>query len=169
MNNTHTAYLLTGTNIGNRRANLDFAIKQLNQLAGQVTLQSTIYETEPWGVQNQPAYFNQALAIQTSFSPKDLLIQLKEIESLAGRAPNSHMQPRVLDIDILLFDELIISSRVLRVPHPQLINRNFAIVPLAEIAPDYIHPVLQVPINKLRQLSKDTLHVEKLDTSILVK
>ncbi|HHB80010.1 MAG TPA: 2-amino-4-hydroxy-6-hydroxymethyldihydropteridine diphosphokinase [Saprospiraceae bacterium] len=161
MNKKHVVYLLSGSNIGDRASFLWFAIYRISQHIGTITRVSAIYETEPWGVKNQPPYFNQAIQIKTHLSPSELLIALKNIEKDAGRLPDTHMQPRVLDIDILLYDDLQLQSDHLKIPHPQLINRNFAIFPLAEIAPDLVHPSLQETISLLAQKTGDSLTVKK--------
>lgn len=163
MKKKHLAYLLTGSNIGDKAFNLQYAIDQLNIRVGSVLNFSAVYATEPWGVTNQPTYYNQAIELRTNLSPTELLRKLKDIEQAAGRLPNSHMQPRVLDIDILLIDDLVIQSKLLKIPHHQLENRNFAILPLAEIAPNYVHPKLSKTILELAQSTTDTLAVEKLN------
>ncbi len=162
MKKKYQAYLLTGSNIGDKAVNLQFAIDSLAGKVGNITNCSAVYATEPWGVENQPTYYNQAIGIQTNLSPTQLLRKLKQIEKEAGRLPNSHMQPRVLDIDILLIDDLIIQTKQLKVPHHQLENRNFAIIPLAEIAPNLIYPKTGETILELAQNTGDTLAVEKV-------
>ncbi len=159
MKDYHTVYLLSGSNIGDKATYLWYAVYQISKRVGFITKVSSMYETEPWGVKNQDDYYNQAIQLQTTLTPDQLLIQLKSIEKDAGRRPGSHMQPRVLDIDILLFDDLLLDKAHLKIPHPQLINRNFAIIPLAEIAPNLIHPSLQLPIHQLAQKTNDTLKV----------
>ena len=161
MNKKHVVYLLSGSNIGDKASFLWFAVYQISKRIGTVINVSSIYETEPWGVKNQDTYYNQAIQLETTLSPNELLTQLKNIEKDAGRLPDTHMQPRVLDIDILLIDNLVIQSDNLKVPHAQLINRNFAIIPLAELAPDVIHPILNRSIQELTQNTGDQLKVDK--------
>lgn len=161
MNKKHTVFLLTGSNIGDKASFLWFAVYQISKNVGTILNTSAIYETEPWGVKNQPVYFNQAIQLETLLSPTELLLALKNIEKDAGRLPDTHMQPRVLDIDILLIDDLVIHKDHLKIPHPQLINRNFAIIPLRELAPDRIHPTLNKTITQLAQKTGDSLKVEK--------
>jgi len=161
MNKKHVVYLLSGSNIGDKASFLWFAVYQISKRIGTVINVSTIYETEPWGVKNQDTYYNQAIQLETTLSPNELLTQLKNIEKDAGRLPDTHMQPRVLDIDILLIDNLVIQSDNLKVPHAQLINRNFAIIPLAELAPNVIHPILNQSIQELTQNTGDQLKVDK--------
>ncbi len=161
MNKKHTVYLLSGSNIGDKASFLWFAVYQISKRIGTIINVSSIYETEPWGVDNQAPYYNQAIHLETTLPPQKLLSELKNIEKDAGRLPNTHMQPRVLDIDILLIDDLIIQSKNLKVPHSQLINRNFAIIPLAELAPNIIHPTLHLTIQELTQKTGDSLDVKK--------
>lgn len=161
MNKKHVVYLLSGSNIGDKASFLWFAVYQISKRIGTIINVSTIYETEPWGVKNQDTYYNQAIQLETTLSPNELLTQLKNIEKDAGRLPDTHMQPRVLDIDILLIDNLVIQSDNLKVPHSQLINRNFAIIPLAELAPNVIHPILNQSIQELTQNTGDQLKVDK--------
>ncbi len=162
MEPTHTCFLLTGTNLGDRQSNLQKAIEELNRLTGRVVARSAVYETEPWGVTGQDDYLNQALKLETVLSPHDLLCRLKIIERRVGRKPGTHMKPRILDIDILLYDDRIISSPKLRLPHPQLLRRNFAIIPLAEIAGHVLHPIRGCAIAKLVSQTGDDLAVRKL-------
>ena len=161
MDKKHVVYLLSGSNIGDKASFLWFAIYQISKRIGTIINVSAIYETEPWGVDNQAAYYNQAIHLETTFPPEKLLSELKSIEKDAGRLPNTHMQPRVLDIDILLIDSLIIQSDQLKVPHSQLAKRNFAIIPLAELAPNVIHPTLHLTIQALTQKTGDNLKVDK--------
>ena len=161
MNKKHVVYLLSGSNIGDKASFLWFAIYQISKRIGTIINVSAIYETEPWGVEHQAPYFNQAIHLETTLPPKELLVALKSIEKDAGRLPDTHMQPRVLDIDILLIDDLIIQSNKLKVPHSQLVNRNFAIIPLAELAPNIVHPVLKQTIQALTQKTNDPLKVKK--------
>lgn len=161
MNKKHVVYLLSGSNVGDKASFLWFAVYQISKRIGTVIKVSDIYETEPWGVDNQANYYNQAIQLETTLTPQDLLIALKNIEKDAGRLPNTHMQPRVLDIDILLIDDLIIQSPHLKVPHSQLTNRNFAIIPLAELAQNVVHPTLHLTIQELTQKTGDHLKVTK--------
>jgi len=161
MNKKRVVYLLSGSNIGDKASFLWFAVYQISKRVGTIINVSAIYETEPWGVDNQAPYYNQAIHLETTLQPEKLLSELKSIEKDAGRLPNTHMQPRVLDIDILLIDDLVIQSEHLKVPHSQLINRNFAIIPLAELAPNVIHPTLNLTIQQLTQKTGDSLEVKK--------
>ena len=135
----HTIYLGLGTNQGDRLANLAAA---RSALAPSVRLlkSSPIYETEPWGYPDQPAFLNQVLQAQTGLSPQDLLAFLKDLEVRLGRQPNFRYGPRLIDIDILLYDDLVLSLPGLQIPHPRLAERAFVLVPLADLASDLRYP-----------------------------
>ena len=130
----HTIFLGLGTNQGDRLANL--AAARL-ALAPSVKLlkDSPIYETEPWGYPDQPAFLNQALRAKTDLPPQDLLAYLKDLEVRLGRQPNFRYGPRLIDIDILLYDDLMVDLPGLQIPHPRLAERAFVLVPLADLAP----------------------------------
>jgi len=134
-----TAYLGLGSNLGNRRRNLAQALQQMSQ---QVTVErvSSVYETEPVGYEEQPLFLNAACRISTELSPEQLLGLAKEIEAKLGRVPSFSNVPRPIDIDILFYDDKVVSSQELTVPHPCLAERAFVLVPLAEIAPELVHP-----------------------------
>ena len=144
----HIVYLALGSNMGNRLANLKAAISNVTP---QMTVKkkSSVYETPPWGFKEQDAFLNQVIKVETYLEPESLLRHLKRLEAALGRVPNFQNGPRVIDIDILFFDNMIINTLPLVVPHPRLHERAFVLVPLAEIEPDFIHPILQRPINKI--------------------
>ena len=144
----HIVYLALGSNMGNRLSNLKAAVLNLTP---QMTVKqkSSIYETPPWGFTEQDAFLNQVVKVTTYLEPEPLLRHLKRMETALGRVPNFQNGPRVIDIDILFFDKMIINTPPLVVPHPRLHERAFVLVPLAEIEPDFIHPILQRPINKI--------------------
>ena len=106
-------------------------------------------ETEPWGVQEQPMFINMAVEIETALKPDALLHLLKNIEIEVGRLPTSHWGPRIIDLDILLYDDLIIKTSELEIPHPHISKREFVLKPLAEIAPEKIHPVFRKTMKRL--------------------
>jgi 2-amino-4-hydroxy-6-hydroxymethyldihydropteridine diphosphokinase len=157
----NTAYLLIGGNLGNKSAYLEQAIQLIKQTCGNIVHYSAIYETEAWGLTGQPSFYNQALALQTTLSPETLMQQLLEIEAQMGRKRITKMGPRIIDLDILLIDDLIISSGLLTLPHPALPFRKFALLPLAEIAPSIIHPVLHKTAGQLLEECADDLDVQK--------
>ena len=144
----HIVYLALGSNMGNRLANLKAAILNLTP---QMTVKkkSSVYETPPWGFVEQDAFLNQVVMAETYLEPQPLLRHLKRLELVLGRVPNFRNGPRLIDIDILFFDNLIINTPPLVIPHPRLHERAFVLVPLVEIEPDLIHPILQRPVNKL--------------------
>jgi 2-amino-4-hydroxy-6-hydroxymethyldihydropteridine diphosphokinase len=144
----HTIYLALGTNLGDRFANLRAAIAALAPQV-RVETESRIYETPPWGFIDQPAFLNMALRAETDLPPADLLAFLKQLESALGREPTFRNGPRLIDIDILFYDDMVLDTPPLVIPHPRLHERDFVLVPLADIAPDFIHPVLQQSIRTL--------------------
>ncbi|MCX6211560.1 MAG: 2-amino-4-hydroxy-6-hydroxymethyldihydropteridine diphosphokinase [Bacteroidetes bacterium] len=136
------AYLLIGGNIGDRLANIKEAIQLLNEAAGTIVQSSAIYETAPWGNTQQAPFLNQALFISTSHNATELLNILLAIEVKMGRIRSIPLGPRIMDIDIIYFNNEIIETAQLSIPHPQLHKRNFVLIPLVEIVPNYIHPIL---------------------------
>ncbi len=152
-------YLLLGSNIGSRSANLHRARQLIGQRVGPIRRQSALYETEPWGVADQPLYLNQAVAVATTLEPRPLLHTLKAIEGEMGRAQTPRWHARLIDIDILLFGQLVCAENGLQIPHPGLPQRNFALVPLMEIAAQIVHPVEGRTIEALYQASRDPLEV----------
>ncbi len=143
------AYLGLGSNLGDRRANLSAATTGLPPAASLLRA-SSIYQTEPWGYLEQPAFLNQVLEVETSLSPADLLAALKRLEASLGRQATFRYGPRLIDLDILLYDQLVIDQPDLVIPHPQLAQRAFVLVPLAELAPGLIHPLLGTSMAELK-------------------
>jgi len=156
------AYLLTGGNLGDRESNLAQAIVYLNRFCGTVLRQSSLYETAPWGNPDQPAFLNQALELESRFPAETLLQMILLTEEKMGRRREEKYGPRVIDIDILLFNDSIIDTAQLHIPHPQLAFRRFALQPLASIAPDLLHPVSGKTIAALLDECPDPLVVKKL-------
>jgi 2-amino-4-hydroxy-6-hydroxymethyldihydropteridine diphosphokinase len=161
VNDTTTVYLGLGSNLGNRQENLDQALKLLAQRMrlGKV---SSIYDTEPIGNVNQPRFLNMACEVFTRLSPEGLLALVKGIEQKMGRYSRSG-EPRIIDIDILLFGDRVVNTRDLVVPHPQMAERSFVLVPLSEIAPDAVHPVTKKTIREMNQAIKEVQGVLKFD------
>ena len=138
---TSIIYLALGTNLGDRAGNLSSAIGALPP-AVEVLEESPVYETLPWGVTDQPAFLNMVLCGRTFLTPQALLAYLKELEIRLGRLPSKRYGPRKIDIDILFHGDLILETPALTIPHPHLQERAFVLVPLADLAPELIHPVL---------------------------
>jgi 2-amino-4-hydroxy-6-hydroxymethyldihydropteridine diphosphokinase len=144
----HTLYLALGTNLGDRPANLRAAMDALAP-GIRVLDKSPIYETEPWGYTDQPSFLNMAVRAETGLSPVDLLRRLKDIEAELGRIPNFRNGPRLIDIDILFYDDLVMNTPLLVIPHPQIHKRAFVLVPLATIAPKLVHPLFDLSVGQL--------------------
>jgi 2-amino-4-hydroxy-6-hydroxymethyldihydropteridine diphosphokinase len=155
------AFLLIGGNIGDREKNLAKAREWILLQTGKIIAESSLYETAAWGNTDQPAYLNQALIIETTFTARQLIRHLLKIEKLMGRLRKEKYDPRIIDIDILLFNNEIHDYPLLKLPHPEMQNRRFALLPLAEIAPTIIHPVLNKTIKQLLQDCTDDLPVIK--------
>jgi 2-amino-4-hydroxy-6-hydroxymethyldihydropteridine diphosphokinase len=144
----HIVYLALGTNLGNRLLNLNTAISSLTP---QMNLKnkSPVYETPPWGFADQPAFLNQVVMVETYEGPERLLKHLKRLETALGRVPNFQNGPRLIDIDILFYDDLVLDTAPLVIPHPRLHERAFVLVPLADLMPDLVHPVLHKSVHEL--------------------
>jgi 2-amino-4-hydroxy-6-hydroxymethyldihydropteridine diphosphokinase len=151
-------YFSTGSNQGDRLTMLVQAAKLINKLIGKVILFSPVVESEPWGFEAETNFFNQVLMIETQQRPEQVLNQILEIETKLGRIRSGKgYSSRNIDIDILFYDEKQVNESNLEVPHPLLHKRKFILQPLADIAPDLIHPVLQTTIIKLlSQLNDDS-------------
>lgn len=143
-----TVFIALGTNLGDRLANLRDAI---NALAPNVTVlrESTIYETPPWGYTDQPAFLNMVVEAESSLNPRALLDYLKKREDELGRVKNFRYGPRHIDLDILFYGNEIYEDERLQIPHPRLHERAFVLVPLADLAPDFVHPVLGKDVKSL--------------------
>jgi 2-amino-4-hydroxy-6-hydroxymethyldihydropteridine diphosphokinase len=125
------------------------AIELLEERGVTVQKRSSVYETKPWGVTDQPRFINMVVQIETTLEPEELLRLLKGIEKEIGRQDSFHWGPRIIDLDILLFNALVLNEENLKIPHPFLHEREFVLRPLNEIAPDVIHPIFRMSIDEL--------------------
>jgi len=157
----NTAYLLIGGNLGDRAAYLAEAVNHISLQCGRVSSISSLYETAAWGNTNQSAFYNQAICVETKLEPEILLERLLAIENEMGRVRAQKYGPRTIDLDILMIDDKVLDTQVLTIPHPELHNRRFALLPLAEIAPLLNHPVLEKSVSELLVNCPDSLDVQK--------
>jgi 2-amino-4-hydroxy-6-hydroxymethyldihydropteridine diphosphokinase len=155
----YSVYLITGSNLGDRGAQLQHALDELGQYAGKVVQASKVYETEAWGREGLPPHLNQAVLLETGLEPPALLVVLQQIEHRLGRVRQERWGIRSIDIDIIYFEDRIIDLPQLKVPHPLLQERNFVLVPLVEIAAGWVHPLLQKTNATLLKESPDQLKV----------
>ena len=155
-------YLSLGTNLGNRRTNLETGIELLVSKGLKLLRSSEIYETEPWGFKEQPAFYNQVIEVATELDPAILLRLIHDIEKSCGRRRLMRYGPRPLDIDILFYDSLIHTAEDLKIPHPLIHARRFVLVPLADLVPELRHPVLGKTIRKLLTSCDDHGQVRKI-------
>ena len=156
------AYLLIGGNMGDRLANLQNAQTSIQSQIGSIILSSSIYETAAWGLEDQPSFLNQAFIVETTFTAHEVLKKLLAIEQSMGRIRQQPLGPRTIDLDIIFFNDQIIHTEDLTIPHPQMQNRNFVLAPLAEIAPKLLHPSLKKTMKQLVSQTSDALPIKKL-------
>jgi len=144
-------YLGLGTNLGNKERNLNDVIAALSREVGEVLCQSAFYMSEPWGFTSDNNFLNVVVLVQTNESPFDVLEKTQQIERNMGRETKltDEYLDRMMDIDILFYDNLIVDSPALKIPHPLIADRDFVLIPLSEIAPDLVHPVLNRKITEL--------------------
>ena len=156
-------YLGIGTNLGNREENLKQAVAKIEEYVGPVLKSSSIYETAPWGFQSEDKFLNMVVIVETALTPSGLLGRLLMIESLLGRVRGEkRYSSRLIDIDILLYENLVVDELSLKIPHPLLQDRKFVLVPLCEIAADLIHPVLKKSMTELLEICGDKSEVRKV-------
>ncbi|MFK7810120.1 MAG: 2-amino-4-hydroxy-6-hydroxymethyldihydropteridine diphosphokinase [Saprospiraceae bacterium] len=165
MNQLHNVYLHLGSNIGDREAMLAEAERQIEERIGSVLKKSAYYETAAWGKTDQPDFINYALLVETKLSALETLEAIHQIEASCGRERLEKWTARVLDIDIIFYDDEIIENTKLTVPHPHMQERNFVLIPMMDIAADVVHPILGLSVEELYDRSEDGLEVIRLDVS----
>lgn len=153
-------YLHTGSNIGDREQNLLSANAAIEEFIGKISSLSNIYETAAWGLKDQDDFLNQALEVITELEPREVLEAIKKIEDQMGRIRYKKWGRRLIDIDILFFEDRIINTQRLTIPHPFLQERNFVLAPLSELIPNFVHPVLEKEISQIFKESPDELKAE---------
>ena len=158
MNNT---YLLLGSNMGNSKAGLSKAVEQIEKQIGKVIRQSGLYSTAAWGNTKQPDFLNQVIIVETKLSAHQTMQTILNIEKKMGRIRTVKNAPRVIDIDILFFNKEIMEQEHLSIPHPQIQNRRFVLVPLNQLSPNLKHPVLNKTVHQLLINCPDKLNVKK--------
>jgi 2-amino-4-hydroxy-6-hydroxymethyldihydropteridine diphosphokinase len=152
----HTVYLCIGGNLGEREANLEETRMFIEFNMGDVLEVSSVYESPAWEMQDEPSFLNQVVKISTDLSPDALLAEIEELEEFYGRErKEGQYLSREMDVDILFFDDLIIESEKLIVPHPRMQLRRFVLTPLAEIVPEFVHPVLKITVSELLKNCQD--------------
>lgn len=156
-------FLITGGNIGDRKKNLQIAANSIEENIGHIIKSSSIYETEAWGNTNQHAFYNQVHIVESKHTAEEIIKKILQIEKEMGRIRTIKNAARIIDIDILFFNDEIINGSALTIPHKEISNRRFVLMPLNELAPNLIHPVLQISISELLTRCKDTLHATRLE------
>jgi 2-amino-4-hydroxy-6-hydroxymethyldihydropteridine pyrophosphokinase len=155
-------YFLIGGNLGDRELILKSTVEALGNDVGKVLNVSAIYETEPWGFEHEQSFLNQVVIVESNLMPEVVLDQTQEIEKKLGRIrKKNRYSERTIDVDILFYDDLIIDTERLEVPHPRMGERMFALAPLSEIAPDFIHPVTGKSILDMKNSCPDTSEVTR--------
>jgi 2-amino-4-hydroxy-6-hydroxymethyldihydropteridine diphosphokinase len=155
-------YLILGSNLGSRFESIAKAIGLIRERIGSIEAASSIYKTEPWGYEHQPHYLNQVIRINTILTPKELLDEINKIEVECGRIRNGRWRERVLDIDILYYNNEVIKSDEIEIPHPQIQNRLFTLIPLCELVGEEVHPVSGKTQKQMLEACSDTLKVNKI-------
>lgn len=154
-----TYYLHLGSNVGDRKQMLLKAIQAISTQIGNITQKSSIYETEPWGLTNQPDFYNMAIEVHSDIKVEEVFTLIKSIEKEMDRQKDIKWGPRNIDIDILYCNDMIIETPELTIPHPQIYNRNFVLIPMIEIAGELIDPVKNLSLDELYELCRDTHEV----------
>lgn len=160
------SYILLGTNLGDKAANLAAALETIRSTCGKIVQHSSVYETAAWGVTDQPVFLNCVIEVATELGPEALLGTLLEIEKQMGRVRLQRWGERVIDLDVLYYDQLVLSSETLILPHPRLQERRFTLVPLCEIAAELVHPLLHKTSVQLLESCTDESLVTKVSISL---
>ena len=155
------AYLLLGSNMGNSKTQLVKAVRNIEKKIGSLTRLSTLYSTAAWGNTRQPDFLNQVIIVETELTASQTMQIILQIEKQMGRIRTVKNAPRIIDIDILFFNKEIIDQKQLIIPHPQIQNRRFVLVPLNQLSPNLLHPVLKKSVHQLLIHCPDTLNVKK--------
>lgn len=155
-------YLLLGSNLSDPKQQIDFAKNQLEIYIGKIKKQSSLYQTAAWGKRDQPDFYNQVVIIETPLTASPVLKYIFQIENSMGRIRSEKNAPRLIDIDILFYNNDIIDTEQLSVPHPAIPLRRFVLIPLNELSPLMIHPVLHSSIHELLVTCTDELDVKKI-------
>lgn len=151
-----------GTNIGDKKNNLEEAILLIHSEIGNVTKQSSVYQTKPWGKTNQDDFYNQVIEIESELEPEKILFKCLTIENIIGRIRKEKWGERIIDLDILYVGNHIIDTEILKLPHPLMQNRNFVMIPLAEIDKEFLHPIFKKTNLELLEACPDDLEVIKI-------
>jgi 2-amino-4-hydroxy-6-hydroxymethyldihydropteridine diphosphokinase len=155
-------YLLLGSNLGKQMLELEKAKVQIEKKIGAIQRQSSFYRTAAWGNTQQPDFVNQIVIVQTKLTAVETLTTILSIEEKMGRIRTQKNAPRIIDIDILFFNKQIINTKQLIVPHAEIQNRKFVLIPLNELSPNFKHPIFNKTIHQLLPICKDTLAVHKI-------
>lgn len=150
-----------GSNLGDRLANIRGAVERIETELGRVVLKSAVYETPPWGLENQPWFLNACVAVETELKPAPILKRIRTIEAALKRRRTKRWGPRIIDVDMLLYEDFTLDTPNLKIPHPMMHERAFVLLPLAEIAPDWRHPLLGRSVSELL-LEADGAGIERI-------
>ena len=164
----HQVFLSIGGNLGNKRANFDKVYTHIQNELGCIVLRSSVYETPAWGFDSEDPFWNQVLCIETHLNPSEILDNIEKIDAVFGRKRSENgYSSREMDIDILYFDDRIFNNENLTIPHPLLHKRLFVLVPLAEIAPDFVHPVLKLSSLEMLNKCEDKSEIKKVNNDVI--
>jgi len=156
-------FILLGGNLEDKSKIFEETRKLIGERIGLLTKQSSVYVTEPWGFDSE-LFWNQALIVKTTLNPREILLQTQLIEKLMGRVKNSDLyEARVIDIDLLFYNDLVLNTPDLILPHPKMGDRKFVLIPVNEIAPNKCHPVSGMKVEEMLRLCSDQLNVERID------